>query len=102
MLNKLRAIVDYASPAAVAKSILSFTAVEMALDCVATTINTVSCSIISSKVIDELMQKGTDISCLIYLTDLYANMPEQPDYPVLWACTSDLVADWGETLRIDA
>ena len=49
---------------------------------------------------NDLVYKGTDISCLIYLTDLECYMPPQPDYPVLWACTTDLVADWGETLKI--
>tara|TARA_B100000780_G_scaffold235981_1_gene176721 strand:- start:659 stop:1885 length:1227 start_codon:yes stop_codon:yes gene_type:complete len=50
---------------------------------------------------NDLMHKGTDISCLIYLTDLYCYLPPQPDYPVLWACTTDQVADWGETLQVD-
>ena len=39
--------------------------------------------------------------CMIYLTDGYGAFPEQePDYPVLWVMTTDVVAPFGETVRI--
>ena len=42
-------------------------------------------------------------ACLIYLTDLEGPWPENaPDFPVLWVCTTDKEADWGETIRLDA
>jgi predicted metal-dependent peptidase len=37
---------------------------------------------------------------LVYLTDLYGDFPKEPDYPTLWACITDQVAPWGETLRV--
>lgn len=34
-----------------------------------------------------LEKQGETPSCLIYLTDLYCNsFPDEPEYPVLWAC----------------
>lgn len=40
--------------------------------------------------------------CLIYLTDLYGSFPDRaPGYPVLWLATSDQVAPFGETIRMD-
>src|SRR3990172_1800071 len=39
-------------------------------------------------------------SALVYLTDMYGDFPEEPDYPVIWCATSDLVAKFGETIRI--
>lgn len=42
------------------------------------------------------------IQCAIYLTDGYGSFPEKaPPYPVLWICTTDVVAPFGETVRID-
>lgn len=39
--------------------------------------------------------------CMIYLTDGYGTFPDtEPDYPVLWVMTSDVVAPFGETVRI--
>jgi predicted metal-dependent peptidase len=40
-------------------------------------------------------------AAVIYLTDLYGRYDEPPSYPVLWACTTDEVARWGETLHIE-
>jgi predicted metal-dependent peptidase len=41
-------------------------------------------------------------NCLVYLTDGYGPFPESPpDYPVLWVCTTDVVAPWGTTIRIE-
>lgn len=42
-------------------------------------------------------------ACLVYLTDLYGPAPkEAPAYPVMWCCTTDQIAPWGETLKIEA
>lgn len=41
-------------------------------------------------------------ACFIYLTDGYGPFPESPPpYPVLWCMTTDVVAPWGETVRIE-
>lgn len=40
--------------------------------------------------------------CLVYLTDLYGPHGDAPEYPVMWCCTSDEVAPWGMTLKIEA
>jgi len=40
--------------------------------------------------------------CLAYLTDMYGSFPSaEPEYPVLWCATSDVVGPFGETLRIE-
>jgi predicted metal-dependent peptidase len=42
-----------------------------------------------------------DIACMICFTDLYTSLPDaQPDYPVLFACTSDQESPWGRTIKI--
>lgn len=47
-------------------------------------------------------EQGLKPSCLIYLTDGYGPFPEAaPPYPVLWVMTTDVVAPWGETIRIE-
>jgi predicted metal-dependent peptidase len=51
-------------------------------------------------VADRTQAEGTEPACLIYLTDLYCQMPKQPTYPVLWACTNEQVAGFGETIHI--
>jgi len=41
-------------------------------------------------------------ACLIYLTDLEGPYPTvPPDFPVLWVCSTDKEATWGETIRLD-
>jgi predicted metal-dependent peptidase len=41
-------------------------------------------------------------ACFVYLTDLLGDYPDEPPYyPVLWICTTDLQADWGQTIKID-
>jgi predicted metal-dependent peptidase len=41
-------------------------------------------------------------ACFIYLTDGYGTFPQQaPQYPVLWCITTDVVAPWGQTIRIE-
>jgi predicted metal-dependent peptidase len=39
--------------------------------------------------------------CLVYLTDGYGPFPDSADYPVLWVCTTDVVAPFGETVPIE-
>jgi len=47
-------------------------------------------------------QQGIKPACFIYLTDGYGPFPkEPPDYPVLWCMTTDVVAPWGETIRVE-
>lgn len=46
-------------------------------------------------------ERGENPVALIYLTDLYGPHGEQPDYPVLWVCTNNTTAPWGETLHIE-
>jgi predicted metal-dependent peptidase len=52
-------------------------------------------------VFERLEAMNVTPSALVYLTDLYGpcNFPP-PGYPVLWCCTSDNVAPWGDTVRI--
>ena len=39
---------------------------------------------------------------LIYFTDLYGSFPsEKPPYPVVWVCTTDQQAPFGETINVD-
>lgn len=45
-------------------------------------------------------REGIQIQCAIYLTDGYGDFGPPVDYPVLWVCTTDVVAPWGETIRI--
>ena len=55
-----------------------------------------------SPVFDHVAKNNLRPVCLVFLTDLYGNhsFPE-PDYPTLWCCTTDNVATWGETVRIE-
>lgn len=42
-----------------------------------------------------------NIQCAIYLTDMMGSFPsEPPPYPVMWVATTDIVAPFGETIRI--
>lgn len=44
---------------------------------------------------------GIEPVCCVVLTDLYCDIyGQQPDYPVLWASTTDTTAKWGRTIRI--
>ncbi len=48
-------------------------------------------------------KEGFTPACFVYLTDMYGRFPDTPPpYPVLWAATSDVVAPFGETLRLDS
>lgn len=47
-------------------------------------------------------KEGLDFQCVIYLTDGYGPFPEKPmPYPVLWVMTTDVVAPWGETIKLE-
>lgn len=48
-----------------------------------------------------LREKEILPKCLIYLTDLCGPHGPEPEYPVLWVCTTDMIAPWGETIHID-
>lgn len=49
-----------------------------------------------------LEQRDIRPVCAIYLTDLEGDFPDhEPGYPVLWCTINDLVAPWGETVKID-
>lgn len=37
----------------------------------------------------------------VYLTDGHGTFPEDPGYPVIWVCTTDVVAPFGETIHLD-
>jgi predicted metal-dependent peptidase len=53
-------------------------------------------------VFEHVEREGIQPACLIYLTDLEGPYPAiPPDYPVLWVCSTDKEADWGETIRLD-
>lgn len=46
-------------------------------------------------------EHGIKPVCLVYLTDGYGPFPDSADYPVLWVCTTDVVAPFGETVPIE-
>jgi predicted metal-dependent peptidase len=52
---------------------------------------------------DRLAELGETPPALVYLTDLAAprsRFPAEPDYPVLWVCTTDRSAPFGEVVRL--
>lgn len=50
---------------------------------------------------DKVKKDGLEIQCAVYLTDGHGTFPDKaPPYPVLWVMTTDVVAPWGETIRI--
>ena len=51
---------------------------------------------------DWVREQGLTPALLIYLTDNYGRHPDQePDYPVLWVCTTDKEAPWGQTVKLN-
>lgn len=53
-------------------------------------------------VFDYVAKKGLKPECLVYLTDLYGDHRfAPPEYPTLWCCTTDQVASFGDTIRIE-
>lgn len=50
----------------------------------------------------QMEEDGVEPEVCIILTDLYGAFPaEEPEYPVVWACTSDETAPFGETMRVE-
>lgn len=46
-------------------------------------------------------EEGMEPAVLVYLTDLMGEAPQwAPEYPVVWACTTDLAAPWGDVVRL--
>jgi predicted metal-dependent peptidase len=53
-------------------------------------------------VFEYVEQENLDPDCLIYLTDMYGSFPDRaPDYPTLWACVTDEIAPFGETVKLE-
>jgi len=52
-------------------------------------------------VFDYIEKKALDIEWLVYITDLYGTFPEEPNYPVLWARTSNVDAPFGTHINLD-
>ena len=53
-------------------------------------------------VFDWVEQQGIQPQALIYITDMYGHFPDQePDYPVIWAKSTDYKAPFGAEVRID-
>lgn len=54
------------------------------------------------KIFDHIADSDIKPACLIVLTDGYTPYPDEaPEYPVLWCMTTDQVAPFGDTLRIE-
>lgn len=52
-------------------------------------------------IFQQIEEDGVEPEVCIILTDLYGSFPaDEPGYPVVWACTSDVVAPFGETIAI--
>lgn len=51
-------------------------------------------------IFDKLDQEAIRPDALIILTDMYTDFGDPPGYPVIWVATSDIVAPFGETIRI--
>lgn len=52
-------------------------------------------------VFDWCERNGIVPDSLVYLTDMMGEFPDSmPDYPVIWAATTDIKAPWGETVRL--
>jgi predicted metal-dependent peptidase len=49
---------------------------------------------------DYLNEHHPDVAAAVYLTDLEGHVGDEPDYPVLWMCTTNRQAPWGQTCRI--
>lgn len=48
----------------------------------------------------DLLAKDPPVAA-VYLTDLYGPCGEPQPYPVLWCCTTNQVAPWGETIEME-
>jgi predicted metal-dependent peptidase len=51
---------------------------------------------------EKVEELGIRPDCLIFFTDGYGTFPtEPPPYPVVWVMTTDIVAPFGETIKVD-
>jgi predicted metal-dependent peptidase len=51
---------------------------------------------------EHIEEHGHKPKCLVYLTDMYGRFPDnEPEFPVIWCATSDVLGPWGETTRIE-
>lgn len=50
---------------------------------------------------DYLAEKNIKPTCLVYLTDGYSDFDTAPDYPVLWAMTTNIKAPYGTTIQVE-
>jgi len=52
-------------------------------------------------VFDWIEKEGIEPAALVYLTDGYGSFPaDEPDYPTIWAMTTDYDPPFGETVRL--
>ena len=50
---------------------------------------------------DWIEKREIEPACLVVLTDLMGKFPQkEPTYPVLWVSTTDIIAPFGETLKL--
>ena len=45
--------------------------------------------------------KDVESEALVYFTDRYCSVPEQPEFHTVWAATSDVVGPFGTTIKIE-
>lgn len=54
-------------------------------------------------VFDLIEENDEKPACVMYLTDGYGRFPDEPcQSPTLWVMTSEVLAPWGETIRLEA
>lgn len=53
-------------------------------------------------VFEQIEAEDEKPACIIYLTDGYGSFPDQPpEAPTLWVMISEVIAPWGETVRLE-
>lgn len=51
---------------------------------------------------EKVEELGIQPAVLVFFTDLRGTFPDEaPNYPVIWVCTTDLVAPFGETIKVE-
>ena len=48
-----------------------------------------------------LEEQGIDPAVTVVLTDMYTDFGTQPDFPVIWCASTDIVAPYGDTIRFE-